>query len=233
MEQAKILEELAEIQRRIAEYLEILGSDKVLRDLIVKELLDYLDAKVGKGRYVLALTADHGICPLPEVTRQQGHDAGRVPFAPLLRDGLAEATGSSSPFLRIGIGLDATSIAELPRSYSEAVAATEIEAAGHPVAHLASVSVDAWLRHRADATARRLKPAWSGALRDSRLVPTLEAFAAASLNVKACANLLKVHNNTVYHRLNNVRRLTGVDPRTYAGLSHLLAVLSIESRQDL
>jgi DNA gyrase subunit A len=38
MEQAKILEELAEIQRRIAEYLEILGSDKVLRDLIIKEL---------------------------------------------------------------------------------------------------------------------------------------------------------------------------------------------------
>jgi DNA gyrase subunit A len=38
MEQQKILEELADIQRRIAEYLEILGSDKVLRDLIIKEL---------------------------------------------------------------------------------------------------------------------------------------------------------------------------------------------------
>jgi DNA gyrase subunit A len=38
MEQQKILEELGEIQRRIAEYLEILGSDKLLRDLIVKEL---------------------------------------------------------------------------------------------------------------------------------------------------------------------------------------------------
>jgi DNA gyrase subunit A len=38
MEQQKILDELAEIQRRISEYLEILGSDKVLRDLIVKEL---------------------------------------------------------------------------------------------------------------------------------------------------------------------------------------------------
>jgi DNA gyrase subunit A len=38
MEQQKILDELGEIQRRIAEYLEILGSDKVLRDLIVKEL---------------------------------------------------------------------------------------------------------------------------------------------------------------------------------------------------
>src|SRR5947208_2600702 len=38
MEQQKIVDELAEIQRRIAEYLEILGSDKVLRALIVKEL---------------------------------------------------------------------------------------------------------------------------------------------------------------------------------------------------
>jgi DNA gyrase subunit A len=38
MEQQKILDELADIQRRIAEYLEILGSDKVLKDLIVKEL---------------------------------------------------------------------------------------------------------------------------------------------------------------------------------------------------
>ena len=38
MERQKILDELADIQRRIAEYLEILGSDTVLRKLIVKEL---------------------------------------------------------------------------------------------------------------------------------------------------------------------------------------------------
>jgi DNA gyrase subunit A len=38
MEQQKIIDELAEIQVRIAEYLEILGSEKVLKGLIVKEL---------------------------------------------------------------------------------------------------------------------------------------------------------------------------------------------------
>ncbi len=38
MEQQKIIDELAEIQRRIAEYLEILGSERVLKDLIIKEL---------------------------------------------------------------------------------------------------------------------------------------------------------------------------------------------------
>jgi DNA gyrase subunit A len=38
MEQQKILDELADIQTRIAEYLEILGSDTVLRGVIVAEL---------------------------------------------------------------------------------------------------------------------------------------------------------------------------------------------------
>jgi DNA gyrase subunit A len=38
MERQKILDELAEIQKRIAEYLEILGSEKVLKALIIKEL---------------------------------------------------------------------------------------------------------------------------------------------------------------------------------------------------
>jgi DNA gyrase subunit A len=38
MEQQKILDELADIQRQIAEYLDILGSEKTLRGVIVKEL---------------------------------------------------------------------------------------------------------------------------------------------------------------------------------------------------
>ena len=38
MEQQKILDELADIQKQIAEYTEILGSDKVLKQLMVKEL---------------------------------------------------------------------------------------------------------------------------------------------------------------------------------------------------
>jgi DNA gyrase subunit A len=38
MERQKILDELAEIQKRIAEYVEILGSEKVLKGVIIKEL---------------------------------------------------------------------------------------------------------------------------------------------------------------------------------------------------
>ena len=43
--------------------------DVTLRtDLLLKDLLNYLDKAVGKDRYVLVLSADHGVCPLPEVT---------------------------------------------------------------------------------------------------------------------------------------------------------------------
>lgn len=53
--------------------------DVTLRsDLIVRDLLKALDRRVGKGNYLLALSADHGICPLPEVARAEGKDAKRV-----------------------------------------------------------------------------------------------------------------------------------------------------------
>ena len=53
--------------------------DATLRsDVIIKELLNHLDEKVGKGRYLLALSADHGVCPIPEIAKARGQDAGRV-----------------------------------------------------------------------------------------------------------------------------------------------------------
>ena len=53
--------------------------DVTLRsDRVMKRLLDVLDSKVGKGKYLLVMTADHGICPLPEVSKKQGREAARV-----------------------------------------------------------------------------------------------------------------------------------------------------------
>ncbi|MCS7045468.1 MAG: alkaline phosphatase family protein, partial [Gemmataceae bacterium] len=47
-------------------------------DRLVKELLDYLDSKVGRGQYIVALSADHGVCPIPELSLQLGKKAGRI-----------------------------------------------------------------------------------------------------------------------------------------------------------
>lgn len=55
-------------------------------DLVVKELLDVLDEKVGKGKYVLAISADHGVCPLPEISKADGLQAARLPTTLLSAD---------------------------------------------------------------------------------------------------------------------------------------------------
>lgn len=61
--------------------------DVTLRsDRIVGDLLDFLDSKVGKNQYSVALSADHGIGPLPELSLQQGEPAGRVDPTVLSKD---------------------------------------------------------------------------------------------------------------------------------------------------
>jgi predicted AlkP superfamily pyrophosphatase or phosphodiesterase len=60
--------------------------DVTLRsDALMAEFLTFLDKKVGHGNYVLALTADHGVCPLPEVAATS-HPAGRVSSIKLGQD---------------------------------------------------------------------------------------------------------------------------------------------------
>lgn len=69
--------------------------DMTLRsDLIVRDMLKLLDEKIGKNRYLLVVTSDHGICPLPEVARLKKEDAGRIPITNLLRaaDAMFERT---------------------------------------------------------------------------------------------------------------------------------------------
>lgn len=53
-------------------------------DILIRDMLAHLDQTIGKGKYVFALSADHGICPLPEVSRSRGLDARRLDLGPLL-----------------------------------------------------------------------------------------------------------------------------------------------------
>jgi predicted AlkP superfamily pyrophosphatase or phosphodiesterase len=62
-----------------------------LQDILVRldrdlgELLAHLDQKVGRGNYIVALSADHGVVPVPEDMAKTGVDAG-VLLVPDLRE---------------------------------------------------------------------------------------------------------------------------------------------------
>src|SRR5262245_58636826 len=61
--------------------------DVTLRsDLILRDLMTALDRRVGVGNYVIAVSADHGVCPFPELSVARGIDAQRLDPKALVRD---------------------------------------------------------------------------------------------------------------------------------------------------
>ena len=60
-----------------------------IQDMLVRldkdlaELFTHLDQKVGRGNYVVALSADHGVMPIPEEMQKTGVDAGVLRLAEL------------------------------------------------------------------------------------------------------------------------------------------------------
>jgi len=65
-------------------------------DRTIGALLDHLDARVGPGRWVAALSADHGATPIPEQLVAQGKEGGRLDskvIAAVVEDRLRAALG--------------------------------------------------------------------------------------------------------------------------------------------
>ena len=146
------------------------------------------------------------------------------------RDGFG---GRRSPAARIGISGDIVDIVSLPQALEEARLALDCASAAQPLMLFAEIDLPDFLIRRADSTALRLIPDWvrhfapTGADPGRDLASTIRTFADCSLNVKQTAHRLGVHTNTVYFRLNRITKLTGIDPRTYAGASQLLTTLRL------
>jgi len=73
-------------------------------DRTIGVLLDDLDRTVGAGRYVLALTADHGVTPIPEQLVAAGQDGGRlssVAIAAAIEQHLKRTLGEGTRVARV------------------------------------------------------------------------------------------------------------------------------------
>jgi predicted AlkP superfamily pyrophosphatase or phosphodiesterase len=53
-------------------------------DRVLADLLDYIDRRVGLANTLIAMTGDHGVCPVPEYVSSLGMDAGRIEVRPIL-----------------------------------------------------------------------------------------------------------------------------------------------------
>jgi arylsulfatase A-like enzyme len=152
-------------------------------DGMLESFFKHLDATVGRDRYVVVLTADHGFMPAPEHSKSQGHASGRVSGSQLLariNTGLeqkfgagkwAQALSASSVMLDRPLmaarGVDAAAVEQETRRLllaeeSIAVAYTRAELldgsrAGAP--HFGAMR-RAWHAERSGDVQYALKPYW-------------------------------------------------------------------------
>lgn len=93
-------------------------------DQEIGRLLKELDTLVGKGKYVVAFTSDHGAAPVPELARSRGLDAGRLDMKKLREALEAELdsslgrqdwiVGAKTPGLTLNASLRAKALTVLP-----------------------------------------------------------------------------------------------------------------------
>jgi hypothetical protein len=159
-------------------------------------------------------------------------DTARGVVAALRRNGFARRAGNGLA-AGVGISLDTIEIGRLPEALEEALVALEFAGAGRPLVHFSDIDLPEFLIRRAESAAYRLIPEWVRHFgpgdddQSGELARTVRAFADCNFNVKRSAQRLGVHTNTVYFRLNRIKKLTGVDARTYAGTSLLLTALRL------
>jgi sugar diacid utilization regulator len=159
-------------------------------------------------------------------------DTSRNVVQALRRAGLLKRA-TSGQSAGVGISMDVAEVAGLPAALEEAQVAVEFASTKQPLMEFSDIRLPDLLVRRADQIAIRLIPAWARRLhsaedRQSRdLIRTMRVFADCNFNVKHTARELGVHANTVYFRLNRVKKISGMDPRTFAGALTILTALRL------
>ncbi|CAA0120113.1 Uncharacterised protein [Mycolicibacterium vanbaalenii] len=132
---------------------------------------------------------------------------------------------------RLGIGMARRGIAGALTSLTDAHLALGTTTGAGKVAWFA----DNWLEALVVAGSDRLHDVLQVAVATSRTHPhlaeTVHAFAAADMSIAKTANAVHLHANTVTYRLDRWADLTGMDPRTFRGLSHSLIAWHLADQQ--
>ena len=122
---------------------------------------------------------------------------------------------------------------DIPRAYEEAALTVSYATDRRPVIALNELPALQLLLLAAFDSTRRLisdRARSLDALSDTdrtAIVETINAYAAASMNITDAAKALYVHPNTVRYRLARIAQITGLDPRSFRDLCDLVCILEL------
>ena len=193
--------------RRMADSIE-----QIIADLGVRRLID-----LHNGKVTMVFAA---------MSRDSGWTAPRSSLAKQIRTALSLVGNAAL----IGVSNDVPSTAHIPTAHREAATALELASVSQRVVQFSEIPLRRLLLHFAAQDFSRVLPSWATAFykaddkASGALVATLHAYASVDMNILKSAKLLGVHPNTVYARLQRIFDISGLQARSFNGLSDLLIV---------
>jgi hypothetical protein len=166
------------------------------------------------------------------VRRISGWTAPRAALAKQIQETLAFVGNAAL----IGVSNDVPSTSQVPTAYREAAAALELASVSQRVVRFSEISLPRLLLHFAAQDFRRVLPAWTNSFYKANedangvLIATLRAYADVDMNVLKAAQVLSVHPNTIYARLQRIADISGLDARSQHPLIDLLIVCDCNPR---
>jgi len=139
---------------------------------------------------------------------------------------------------RIGISTAQQGLNSISDSYEDALTALEQTSRDHPVLRFNAMSVFDHLVANAKNSAYRLKPRWVESLiaEDKRsggaLLQTLSTYVNSRMSAKKAAEILKIHTNTVYQRINKIEELCNLTAPDSPNLIDILVVANLHRHKE-
>ena len=139
----------------------------------------------------------------------------------------------------IGISNDQPSTAYIPKAFREASIALDFAGITERVVQFAGLPLRRRLLHGAADSVHSALPTWiaefvtTDAKLRGALIHTLRGYADADMNILKAARALGVHPNTIYSRMERIKRLTGLDGQQFHDLTELLLAVDCHSPVQL
>ncbi len=131
-------------------------------------------------------------------------------------------------FLAIGVGKSIEN-KTIFKSYQEAKKALKIAIKNTSVVFYDSLLLDIILEEVTEATKEEyLNRVFSSINEDILLIETIQAYFVNNQSLKNTAIDLHVHINTLHYRLNQIKTLTGIDPKSSEGTALFYVALSLK-----
>lgn len=201
---------------------------EMLRPARARRLVDYIDGVLSKlpGKRLIDLQRNKVTMIFSHERRASGWTAPATSLAQKITMQLLKVGNA----VRIGISNDVPSTSQIPAAYREAELAFEMSNVSQRVVQFSDVPVRQLLLHFAKDDLQRILPAWAKLFLNAdhksggALIATLKAYADANMNVLKAAEILSVHPNTIYSRMEKISELSGLDAKSFKSLTELLIV---------